>query len=254
MNNEKRRGRPRKTPFVSILPPEVIEGLLTPTQKMAAEQREQERLRGIERRAAAKTAQEFGSIETKEALWQFNRSRVPEAELNALLERQEAMFDLTFCMRKYVDGIYEQTTDAEDRVPVAAIAEEVELEVKQHGVVTMEVVLMGDYWKTPLYENFQSKPTSPTSIFARLGVVTAIPSHSLHQWTKFMAAQQPPKAQPGNGYTTLRCACDAMTGRESVPLSIADRYRELGKKFLCSRCRDVENKLRAHSTMHGRSR
>jgi hypothetical protein len=66
------------------------------------------------------------------------------------------------------------------------------MEVQQHGVVTMEIVLIDDYWKTPLYEKFQCEPTSPTSIFARLGVVTAIPSHSLHNWEEFMNAQQPP--------------------------------------------------------------
>ena len=188
----KRRGRPRKE-RPGILTAEQVLALQTPAQKTTAEQREQERLRGIERRALARVEKQLESITTKEDLWQLNRSLVPEAELNALLERQEAMFDLIFCMRKYVDGTYEQTTDVEDRVPVAAIAEEVELEVEQYGAVTMEIVLIDDYWKTPLYEKFQSEPTSPTSIFARLGVVTAIPSHSLHNWDEFMNAQQPPQ-------------------------------------------------------------
>jgi hypothetical protein len=138
----------------------------------------------------------------------------------------------------------------EDRVPAAAIAEEVELEVEQHGVVTMEIVLLDDYWKTPLYEKFQSEPTSPTSIFATLGLVTAIPSHSLHNWEEFMDAQiaPPTKGQSGNGYTTLACKCGALP--EAISHSIADRYQELSMAYRCQRCRDLERKSRTQSTLY----
>jgi hypothetical protein len=184
-----KRGRPRTNFRPPILPDAQVLALQTPQQIAEAEARARDAERKRLDRQREREAKMFGSIETKEALWQLNRSLVPEAELNALLERQEEMFDLIFSMRKYVDGTYEQTTDVEDRVPVAAIAEEVESEVEQYGVVTMEIVLLDDYWKTPLYEKFQSEPTTPTSIFARLGVVTAIPSHSLHNWDDFMNAQ-----------------------------------------------------------------
>jgi hypothetical protein len=248
-----RRGRPSK-PRIGILTPEQVLALQTPQQIAERERKDQDAARKREERARERAQREFGSIETTKALWKFNRTSLSEAELNALLERQEEMFDLIFCMRKYVDGIYEQTTDAEDRVPVEAIAEEVEMEVQQHGVVTMEIVLIDDYWKTPLYEKFQSEPTSPTSIFARLGVVTAIPSHSLHNWEEFMDAQKPVKAQPGNGYVTLKCGCNLLTGEIVVSQSIADRYRELGITYRCQRCRDLERKSRAQSTLYGGSR
>jgi len=155
-------------------------------------------------------------------------------------------------------------TTAEIASVHAVFAEEVEMEVQQHGVVTMEIVLIDDYWKTPLYEKFQSEPTSPTSIFARLGVVTAIPSHSLHNWEEFMNAQQPPqepvqqpaqqteKIQPGNAYTTLACKCGAPP--DAVPQSIADRYEELGITYRCQRCSDLERKSREQSTLYGGSR
>jgi hypothetical protein len=250
-----KRGRPRTNFRPPLLADSQVLALQTPQQIAAAEARARDAERKRLERQREREAKMFGSIETKDALWEFNRSRVPEAELNALLERQEAMFDLIFCMRKYVDGNYEQTTDVDDRVPVEAIAEEVELEVEQHGVVAMEIVLLGDYWKTPLYEKFQSEPTSPTSIFARLGVVTAIPSHSLHNWEEFMDAQKPVKAQPGNGYSALACtSCDAITGVVSVPDSIRARYVELKIPFRCQRCRDLERTSRAQSTLYGGSR
>jgi hypothetical protein len=247
-----KRGRPRTNFRPPILADAQVLALQTPQQIAEAEARARDAERKRLERQREREAKTFGSIETKEALWQLNRSLVPEAELDALLERQEAMFDLTFCMRKYVDGVYELTTDAEDRVPLTAIAEEVELEVKQYGVVTMEIVLLDDYWKTPLYEKFQSEPSSPTSIFARLGVVTAIPSHSLHNWEEFMDAQMAPptKVQSGNGYTTLACKCGALP--EAISHSIADRYQELGITYRCQRCRDLERKSRAQSTLYAR--
>jgi hypothetical protein len=226
MEEIKPRGRPRK-PRAGILSTEQVASLQTPQEIAERERKDQDAARKREERARERAQREFGSIETMEALWEFNRTSLSEVELNALLERQEEMFDLIFCMRKYVDGTYEQTTDAEDRVPVEAIAEEVEMEVQQHGVVTMEIVLIDDYWKTPLYEKFQSEPTSPTSIFARLGVVTAIPSHSLHNWEEFMDAQKPVKAQPGNGYVTLKCGCNLLTGEIVV-------VRRFQMKNLCA--------------------
>jgi hypothetical protein len=249
-----KRGRPRTNFRPPILADAQVLALQTSQQIAEAEARARDAERKRLERQREREAKTFGSIETTKALWEFNRTSLSEAELNALLERQEEMFDLIFCMRKYVDGIYEQTTDAEDRVPVEAIAAEVEMEIKQHGVVTMEIVLLDDYWKTPLYEKFQSESTSPTSIFARLGVVTAIPSHSLHNWEEFMNAQKPAKPQPGNSYVTLKCGCNLLTGEIVVSQSIADRYRELGITYRCQRCRDLERKSRAQSTLYGGSR
>lgn len=194
-----KRGRPRTNCRPPILSDAQVAELKahyqTDSERQAMEAREKDAARKRLERQKAAAAKQLEDLTTKEALWKFNRIRVPEAQLNALLERQEAIFDLIFCMRKYVDGIYEQTTDLEDRVPVEAIAPEVEMEIKQHGVVTMEIVLLDDYWKTPLYEKFQSEPRTPTSIFARLGVVTAIPSHSLHNWEEFMEVQIASKVQ-----------------------------------------------------------
>jgi hypothetical protein len=197
-----KRGRPRTKFRPPILSPEQVLALQTPQQIKEAEARERERQRGIERRREARVEKALESVETKEALWELNRTLLSETELTALQERQSDVFDLTFAMRKFVDGTYEQTTAEEDRVPLEAIAEEVEIEIKR-GVVTMELVLLGDYWKTPLYtERFQG--TDPDSVFARLGLVVSLPSHSVYNFQQFLSAQatETATAQPNsNGFT-----------------------------------------------------
>ena len=135
---------------------EIRNKFLTPAQRLAKEKQDAEAKRKRDERAREKAAKEMGQIATKEDFWRRNHCLLPKAELDALLERQEAVFDLTFAMRKYIDGIYERTTDEEDRVPLEAIIEEVQEEVGKHGTVTMEVVLLGGYWKdAELYERFQ---------------------------------------------------------------------------------------------------
>jgi hypothetical protein len=67
MNDEldvpnRKPGRPRTKLRNPILSAEQVDNLLTPVQKMAAEQREAERERGIERRRADKKAKQFEVI------------------------------------------------------------------------------------------------------------------------------------------------------------------------------------------------
>jgi len=264
MNDEvvrRKPGRPRRVPFQSILSPDVIANIkgITPEEEQAAkEKREAERQRGIKRRAAARAEKQVESVETKEQLWQLNRATLPEAELNALLERQEVVSDLTFAMRKCVNGIYEATTDEEDRVPLEAITGEVEEEVATHGMVTMELALLGQYWKQPIYqERFQG--SDPDSVFARLGVVISLPSHSVHRFQQFIATHKATQSvastaasAPSNGYVKMKCTCDALAGELTVPIELAEAYARLGKKFQCAKCRAIEAQSRQQSTLHKR--
>jgi len=97
-------GRPRK-PRESILSPEVIEGLLTPAQLAERETRGKERLRGIARRKEANAEKEIENITTKEELWAMNRKLLSEAELSALLEKQERVWDQLHWVSDVLAGV-----------------------------------------------------------------------------------------------------------------------------------------------------
>ncbi len=251
----RKRGRPRTKIRTPILSPEQVLGLLTPEQIAEKERlaRDAARKRTERQKAAAEKA--IADIETKEDLWQHNRKLLSETELTTLLEKQERVFDQVY----WVNGVLAGTNlppDDPDHVSVEEGAADLSEFLKAHGTVTMELVLIGQYWKTPLYtERFQG--SDPTSIFARLGLFTAMPGHKVHQFEQFVAARRATSpANPlatgrsTNGFTTLSCKCGSHP--VAVPQEIADRYKELHQEYFCGRCRDLERKSRMESTIVAR--
>jgi hypothetical protein len=83
----KRRGRPRRRP--GILTAEQVLALQTPAQKTTAEQREQERLRGIERRADAKVRESMSKAETIQEFFAESLKLADPEKLEAWRARQE---------------------------------------------------------------------------------------------------------------------------------------------------------------------
>lgn len=139
-------------------------------------------------RQRAKTKAQFDSIQSKEDLWKMNRALLSQQELAALLEREDFVFALLNDIRTVTEN---RSPDEEFAADVVA---EIEEDVKQRGVVTMELVLLGNYWQMPLYsERFQG--TDPDSVFARLGLLIALPSHSVHSWDEFIAVFQTANAK-----------------------------------------------------------
>lgn len=156
-------GRPRKSEFVSRLSPEVIKGPLTSAQIAERERKEKQRLRGLARRAKAGAEKEIENITMKEALWEFNGKLLPEAEFTALLEKQERVWDQIHPVNDVLAGT-NLPEDDPDFVTVQEEGEDLFAHVKEHGTVTMEIVLIDEHWKTPLYERFHGN--DPTNIFA----------------------------------------------------------------------------------------
>jgi hypothetical protein len=222
-------------------------------QKTTAEQRERERLRGIERRKLARAEKEVEGIDSYEALWEHNRKLLSATELEALLRQQETVFDQVHWVNSHLDGTYDVSPDdAECYVGLEEGAADVLAFVKDRGVTTMEVVLLGAYWQQPIWEKLRNG-SDPTSIFARTGLVTAFPDRKLHEFQQFLSQRATQTTTPPatNGYTTMKCTtCNLQISVEAVPQSIADRHHELGIKFQCGGCRGIEVKSRAQSTLY----
>jgi hypothetical protein len=247
----RKRGRPRTKVRTPILSPEQVLGLLTPEQIAEKERLAKDATRKRTERQKAAAEKAIADIETKEDLWQHNRKLLSETELTTLLEKQERVFDQVHWANSVLSGT-NLPEDDPDYVSVEEGAADLLAFVRERGTVTMELVLIDQYWKTPLYtERFQG--SDPTSIFARLGLVTAMPGHKVYQFEQLMAARrtatQTATAPSGNGFVTMRCACGSFEGERSVHVSIADHYRELGKTYQCHRCRNLEHKSRAESTI-----
>lgn len=257
----KHRGRPPK-PHPSILTPEQILALrggspqTVETAEEAAARREKDAARKrLERRAAA-AEKAVADIESYEQLWQHNRKQLPETELNALLEKQERVWDQLHWTNAVMNGTYDVSPDdTECFVSVEEGAADLFEFVKTHGTVTMELILIPEYWKTPLYaEKFQG--SDPTGIFARLGLVISVPGHKLHQFEQYLATRKATgsaTAPPGNGYVQMQCtSCTSPTSVESVSAEIAKAYETADHKFLCGGCRAIEAKSRQESVLYQR--
>jgi hypothetical protein len=181
---KKKRGRPPKPRF-GILSDEQVLALQTPQQIAAAEAREKERLRGIERRKEARAKTQFDAIETREELNDFNLDQVSDNELNALLEKEAiTLRHLTWINRAVEGRLTELDPSVEDG---AAIIFDF---VKQTGTADIELILLGQYWKTDLYRHKFQNGTTPTDIFARTGTLVALPGAAFHRFQQFLATQK----------------------------------------------------------------
>jgi len=253
---KRRRGRPPK-PRASVLSPEAITRLrgntlqTVETVEEAAARREKDRLRKQADRKQERVEKAVEGIETNEELWEMNLSLLPEAELSALLERESRVLDLLHWMDGAVAGT--NLPENEDYVSVEEGAADLQALVKENGLATMEIILLGDFWHQPIYqERFQG--TDGTSVFAKFGILTAFPDHRWAEWQRFLATTTSPTTPldtpSGNGFTTMKCTtCNLLTGEASVPMSIAEAYQQQGKTFQCDHCRTIEAQSRTQSTV-----
>jgi hypothetical protein len=245
---KKKVGRPRKGEFrPGILTKAQVDALRTPQQVLQAEfeaseaerkRRDAERKRA--ERAEQKVRDSLSAIESKEDLWAANRSLLSESELSALSERQERALDQLHWMDSVLAG-NNLPPDDPDYVSLEEGAADLDEFVKANGTVGLKILWFGDYWRQPVWEKFQGD--DPTSIFARLGFVVGFPGKKLHDFEQFIASLKP-TAPSGSGFVTMVCECGRIAGQASVRVEIASRYAELGKRFMCYQCREVEHRSR----------
>ncbi len=145
-------------------------------------------------------------------------------------------------MKKYVEGNYDDVTDPENFVPLEAIIEEVKLEAAK-GVTEKIILIIPNLWgdgEKDLRERI-TRNGGPTVGLLNYGYRTGLDSF-LHERfrQKFMVTRH---TVPSN-YMTMKCtSCNSPTS--VVPVSIAESYTSLRKKFECGACRTKEAASRA---------
>jgi hypothetical protein len=249
MQEIKPRGRPRKA-RVGILSNEQVASLQTPQQIEVAEARERERLRGVERRKEAKVLESMSQAETIQEFWMESRKLADPQKLVEWQTRQEYVEALLGDLYTVLDG------RSPDEEFIQDVDDALKADIAEFGEAGITpILLIGKFWQNPDLLAQLTSGDTPSAIFAKFGFLVSLPDLKIHQWNEFMAAQQPAQHKSGNGYSALACtSCDAITGIVSVPDSIRDRYIELKIPFRCQRCRDLERKSRAQSTLYGGSR
>jgi hypothetical protein len=183
MQEIKPRGRPRKA-RVGILSSEQVAALQTPQQIEAAEARERERLRGIARRADAKVRESMSQAETIQEFWMESRKLADPTMLSKWQTRQEYVEALLGDLHTVLEG------RSPDQEFIQDVDDELKADIAEFGEAGITpILLIGKFWQDPNLLAQLTKDDSPSSLFAKFGVLVALPDLKIHQWNEFMDAQ-----------------------------------------------------------------
>lgn len=120
--------------------------------------------------------------------WEANRGK--ERNLAALEQRHDETWLLFECMRDYLTHSLAETKTTEQ--DLADTVREVQEHVKANGTTLLEVTLVEFFREDeqPFYNRVQAKKDA-TSVFARTGLLQALPSGHVREFLKRFAPQQP---------------------------------------------------------------
>ena len=182
MQEIKPRGRPRKA-RVGILSSEQVAALQTPQQIEAAEARERERLRGIARRADAKVRESMSQAETIQEFWAESRKLADATRLAEWQTRQEYVEGLLGDLYTVLDG------RSPDEEFIQELDDALKADIAEFGEAGVTpILLIGKFWQDPNLLAQLTSGDTPSAIFARVGVLVALPDLKIHHWNEFMDA------------------------------------------------------------------
>jgi hypothetical protein len=145
--------------------------------------RAEEQIKAVERESSA----EFNAIETMEDFRTYNRKAISSSELGELYAKNQRVDDLTNWIELVLEGsdISRDPDWPSMQSGVAAVNEH----VAQNGLCNVEFVILGQYWKLPLYDILKLR-TDSTGEFARTGLLTALPELRVRQLQEKLAADR----------------------------------------------------------------
>jgi hypothetical protein len=188
------------------------------------------------------TQEGLNAVETIQDFWAISLRGLDVAKLAGWKLRQE-----------YVEALLgDIRTVLERRAPddqfIDDVDEELRADIKEHGVAGVTVpLLIGPFWKNPeLLAKLTSGDDTPSTIFARFGILTAVDDFNLHKWDTFIAAhrrsKQPRVETSQVFYVSLHCSsCSAPP--MAVSSAVAEAYGRT-KQYLCGNCLSKAAKLR----------
>jgi hypothetical protein len=175
--------------------------------------------------AAEKKASEATSFPE---YWEQQRATLTVEERNQFEARENDVLDLEYCIQQFLDGTYDAVE--EERVTLSELIDDVKLEAGK-GLTEKIILIIPNLWgdgEKDLRERITRKG-GPTVDLLNYGYRTGLDSFLHEQFRqKFMVTRT---IIPSN-YVTMRCT--TCTGVESVPVSIAESYASLRRKFECA--------------------
>jgi len=190
----KRRGRPPK-PRPSILSPEQVLALRgnTPQTVESPEQANARRAKDAARKRVerdhARVEKEMAEVEDIQSYWAKSRALADPAQMQPRLVRQEEIFDTMHWMEAVMSGTYDvDPSETEYYVGIEEGDEDIKRQLREFGMVhATPILLIGKFWQEPELLAQLASGDTPSAIFAKFGILTALPDLRVHQWGEFMA-------------------------------------------------------------------
>jgi hypothetical protein len=230
---------------------EEVKPKLTDEERRAkdAERKRNDRARKKQEDAAKATETILAQARTLEEFWAASLTTADSQKLAEWRVRQEQIFDTLYWMRQVMDGTYNVSPDdTECYVGIEEGDEDIKRMLREYGETFATAVVLLPFWQEPqtLAQLTQGGENQPTTIFAKFGILTALPDFKVHQWGQFMQAHrrkgQPRVETPQVLYVSLHCSlCKAPP--TSVSSEIAAAYAR-SREYLCANCSKKAAKLR----------
>jgi hypothetical protein len=212
-----------------------------------AARKRKERQTAKEAKLAAALKEEMDVAETVEQFWSISVTTVEPEKLAAWKARQERVFDLMWYIDQHVKGTYDASRESdallpEDKHEFVSVEEgdrDLKADIALHGQCLVHSVLrIGSFWKKPdRMLRFASKEDA-TSVFARFGILTAVPDHTVDDWNDYVRnyrISNLPKTD-----TQVSVDCSVCSKASTVDASTLDAYHRSNIAFRCQSC---SNKL-----------
>lgn len=156
-----------------------------PTPKTAAERREAARLRKAAQRtrdrAARETKAAMSQAEDIQAFWAESLKLADPEKLAEWQAREEQVVAQLGAMRDCLEG------RAFDGQFIDDVDRDTKDMLREFGeVAATPVLLCGKFWQQPELLAQLTKNEGATAIFAKFGILVALPDIRVHQWTEFI--------------------------------------------------------------------
>src|SRR5580704_1058754 len=147
-----------------------------------AQRKREERARAKEAKATAASQEELHAVETIQDFWSLSLRGVDPEKLAAWQARQKYVEALLGDVRMVLEGRQPDEEFIED------VDQELRDDIKEYGIAGVTVpMLIGKFWlDAELLERLASGDT-PSSRFAKFGLLTALDDFSVHKWNAFIA-------------------------------------------------------------------
>jgi hypothetical protein len=198
------------------------------------------RAREKQQKQQAEAEKKLGEATTFVEYWMQNRANLTEAQRAEFEARENLVLDDQYIMQLYLEGRYEQEADRrglteEERVTLPQLIEEVQSEIKTHGLCESIILVVPKLWAS-------DEKGLREQIMAKGGAISTLLTYGYRLaldgflYERFYQKYLMPRTEIQQTFTSITCSCGATS---SISVEVARLYTT--RIFRCGRCIAKDN-------------